>query len=162
MTPPDAYPGIADAVENFYLCPMMRTRILPAALAAAILIFSAVSVASAAPIKPKEARDLLAASSAAGPASANKGPLLLDVRTLQEFNEVRIPGAVLLPVDRIDAATAAAAIGPWKDRTVIVYCRSGNRSRSAVSALARLGYTKLYDLGGIIDWPYETVRGAPK
>jgi rhodanese-related sulfurtransferase len=102
----------------------------------ALSLFAAVSVAWAAPINPKEARELLAASSAAGPASANKGPLLLDVRTLQEFNEVRIPGAVLLPVDRINAATAAAAIGPLKDRTVIVYCRSGNRSRSAVSALA--------------------------
>ena len=66
-----------------------------------------------------------------------------------------IPGAVLLPVGTIDETTAAEVI-PEKDSTVLVYCRSGNRSKTASSALADLGYTNIYEFGGINTWPYET------
>ena len=66
-----------------------------------------------------------------------------------------IPGAVLLPVGSIDEDTAAEVI-PEKDSTVLVYCRSGNRSKTASSALAELGYTNIYEFGGITTWPYET------
>ena len=65
------------------------------------------------------------------------------------------PGAVLLPVGSIDGETAAAVI-PEKDSTVLVYCRSGNRSKTAAAALAELGYTGIYEFGGINTWPYET------
>ena len=81
--------------------------------------------------------------------------IILDVREQSEYNSGHIPGAVLLPVGTIDEATAAAAI-PAKDSTVLVYCRSGNRSKTAASALAELGYTNLYEFGGINTWPYET------
>lgn len=60
-----------------------------------------------------------------------------------------------LPVGTIDEDTAAEVI-PEMDSTVLVYCRSGNRSKTASSALAELGYTNIYEFGGINTWPYET------
>ena len=81
----------------------------------------------------------------------------LDVREQSEYDSGHIPGAVLLPVGSIDQDTAAAVI-PDKDSTVLVYCRSGNRSKTASSALAELGYTAVYEFGGINTWPYEIVK----
>ena len=81
--------------------------------------------------------------------------VILDVREQSEYDSGHIPGAVLLPVGTINEDTAAAAI-PEKDSTVLVYCRSGNRSKTAAAALAELGYTGIYEFGGINTWPYET------
>lgn len=80
--------------------------------------------------------------------------IILDVREQEEYDSGHIPGAVLLPVGTIDEDTAAEVI-PEKDATLLVYCRSGNRSRTAASALAKLGYTNIYEFGGINTWPYE-------
>ena len=81
--------------------------------------------------------------------------IILDVREQDEYDSGHIPGAVLLPVGTIDEDTAAEVI-PEKDATVLVYCRSGNRSKTASSTLAELGYTNIYEFGGINTWPYET------
>ena len=81
--------------------------------------------------------------------------IILDVREQDEYDSGHIPGAVLLPVGTIDEETAAEVI-PEKDSTVLVYCRSGNRSKTASSALAGLGYTNIYEFGDINTWPYET------
>ena len=81
--------------------------------------------------------------------------IILDVREQDEYDSVHIPRAVLLPVGTINEDTAAEVI-PEKDSTVLVYCRSGNRSKTAAAALASLGYTKIYEFGGINTWPYET------
>ena len=81
--------------------------------------------------------------------------ILLDVREQDEYDSGHIPGAVLLPVGTIDEMAAAAVI-PEKDSAVLVYCRSGNRSKTASAALAELGYTDIYEFGGINSWPYET------
>ena len=81
--------------------------------------------------------------------------IILDVREQDEYDSGHIPGAVLLPVGTIDETTAAEVI-PEKDSTVLVYCRSGNRSKAASAALAELGYTNIYEFGGINTWPYET------
>lgn len=81
--------------------------------------------------------------------------IILDVREQDEYDSGHIPGAVLLPVGTIDEETAAEVI-PEKDSTVLVYCRSGNRSKTASSVLAELGYTNIYEFGGINTWPYET------
>ena len=81
--------------------------------------------------------------------------IILDVREQDEYDSGHIPGAVLLPVGSIDETTAAEVI-PEKDSTVLVYCRSGNRSKTASSALADLGYTNIYEFGGINTWPYDT------
>ena len=80
--------------------------------------------------------------------------IILDVREQDEYDSGHIPGAVLLPVGTIDETTAAEVI-PEKDSTVLVYCRSGNRSKTASSTLAELGYTNIYEFGGINTWPYE-------
>ncbi|RZT02013.1 rhodanese-like domain-containing protein [Cuneatibacter caecimuris] len=81
--------------------------------------------------------------------------VILDVREKDEYDSGHIPGAVLLPVGTIDETSAATVI-PEKDSVVLVYCRSGNRSKAASKALAELGYTEIYEFGGINTWPYET------
>lgn len=83
--------------------------------------------------------------------------ILLDVRTEEEYNEERIENAILLPVDDIEAK--AHIVIPNKNKTYIVYCRTGRRSANAVLKLIELGYKNVYDLGGIVDWPYEKVTG---
>ena len=85
---------------------------------------------------------------------AEEAVLILDVRRQDEFDSGHIPGAVLLTLSDIDEASAAAVI-PEKDTVVLVYCRSGNRSKTASQALADLGYTNIYEFGGILTWPYE-------
>lgn len=80
--------------------------------------------------------------------------IVLDVREQDEFDTGHIPGAVLLPVGTITKDTAADVI-PELDSVVLVYCRSGNRSKKASQALVDLGYTGIYEFGGINTWPYE-------
>ena len=80
--------------------------------------------------------------------------IILDVREQDEYDSGHIPSAVLLPVGSIDEDTAAEVI-PEKDSTVLVYCHSGNRSKTASAVLADLGYTNIYEFGGINTWPYE-------
>ncbi len=87
--------------------------------------------------------------------STNREAVILDVRTQEEYDSGHIKGAVLLPVDAITEETAREVI-PAKDTQVLVYCRSGNRSVTASKALAQLGYTEVYEFGGINTWPYET------
>ena len=80
--------------------------------------------------------------------------LILDVREQHEYDSGHIPGAVLLPVGTITEDTATAVIDDL-DTVVLVYCRSGNRSKTASQALVDLGYTNIYEFGGINTWPYE-------
>lgn len=82
--------------------------------------------------------------------------IVLDVREQDEYDSGHIPGAVLLPVGIIDEDSAAAVI-PDRDAVVLVYCRSGNRSKTAAEALAELGYTSVYEFGGINTWPYDII-----
>ena len=98
------------------------------------------------PISPQKAKEMM---------DTGQDLLILDVREQDEYDSGHIPGAVLLPVGTIDETTAAEVI-PEKDSTVLVYCRSGNRSKTASSALADLGYTNIYEFGGINTWPYDT------
>ena len=78
----------------------------------------------------------------------------LHVREQDKCDSGHIPAAAMLPVGTIDEETAAAVI-PDKDAAVLVYCRSGNRSKTASSTLAELGYTNICEFGGINSWPYE-------
>jgi len=79
--------------------------------------------------------------------------IILDVRTAEEFAAGKIPGAILLP-DFLVRERAEEAL-PNKNSEILVYCRSGVRSREASYDLADMGYTKVYDFGGINAWPYE-------
>jgi len=83
--------------------------------------------------------------------------ILLDVRTAEEFNERHIPGALNVPNEEI--GTEEILELPDKEQLILVYCRSGNRSKQAASKLAALGYTNIVEFGGINDWPGETVSG---
>lgn len=79
--------------------------------------------------------------------------VILDVRTQAEYDQGHIPGAILIPRDTV--ATAAEDTLPNKDQLILVYCRSGNRSKQASQALVDLGYTNVIEFGGINNWPYE-------
>lgn len=79
--------------------------------------------------------------------------VILDARTQAEYDQGHIPGAILIPRDTV--ATAAEDTLPNKDRLILVYCRSGNRSKQASQALVDLGYTNVIEFGGINNWPYE-------
>lgn len=85
------------------------------------------------------------------------GVTIVDVRTAEEYAEKHLAGAVLVPNEAIGAQPPSAL--PDLDATLLVYCRSGVRSKQASDKLVKLGYTHVYDFGGIIDWPYETVSG---
>lgn len=98
-------------------------------------------------ITPEEAKTRL---------DSGEAIILVDVRTKQEFDEGHIANAVLLPVDQIQ--TSAADVLPDQDAVYFVYCRSGSRSGAATAMMVEMGYQNVFDLGGIIDWPYETVQ----
>jgi rhodanese-related sulfurtransferase len=83
-----------------------------------------------------------------------EGYLILDVRTQKEYDEGHIPGAVLIPDDEIRERAHKQL--PDKDQLILVYCRSGRRSKLAAEALVEMGYTNIWEFGGILDWPYET------
>lgn len=82
-----------------------------------------------------------------------EGYLILDVRAQEEYDEGHIPGAVVIPHTEVEARAEAEL--PDKEQVILVYCRSGRRSKLAAQALADLGYTNVKEFGGILDWPYE-------
>jgi len=81
--------------------------------------------------------------------------VILDVRTQDEFNAGHIAGAILVPNETI--LDEQPDLLPDLDAEILVYCRSGNRSAQSANKLLAIGYTNVYDFGGIIDWPYEVV-----
>ncbi len=87
---------------------------------------------------------------------ANSEAIILDVRTQQEFDGGHIPRAICVPVETIGAEPPSEL--PDKDATILVYCRSGNRSKQAAEKLVDLGYTDIREFGGISSWPYEITK----
>ena len=84
------------------------------------------------------------------------GYIIIDARTQEEFDEGHIEGAIMIP--EYEISQRAEKELPDKEQLILVYCRSGRRSKIASQALADLGYTNVKEFGGIIDWPYETVK----
>lgn len=97
-------------------------------------------------ITPAEAKALM---------DSEKDYVILDVRTPEEFAAGHISGAVLIPDYEI--GDKAESVLPDKDQLILVYCRSGRRSKNAASELVTLGYTNIKEFGGINDWEYGTV-----
>ena len=95
-------------------------------------------------ISQEEAKKLL---------DTEKDFILLDVRTRQEYEAGHIPGAILIPHDEVEDRAALEL--PKKDQLILVYCRSGNRSKQASQILANMGYTNVQEFGGINDWIYD-------
>ena len=144
-------------------------KLLPLLLAAVLLLAACTPAAGSA-----SAGSSIAASSSGSSAAATSqkitaeeaqqmlqdqpGAILLDVRTQEEYDTQHIEGATLLTDS--DIASRAADVLPDKDAVILVYCRSGRRSAASSQQLAELGYTNVYDFGGIIDWPYGVVTGS--
>ena len=84
---------------------------------------------------------------------SEEGYIILDVRTQEEYDQGHIPGAILISHEEI--AEKAEDVLTDKNQLILVYCRSGRRSKIAAEALVELGYTNIKEFGGIIDWPYE-------
>ena len=95
-------------------------------------------------ITPQEAKKIM---------DSGEDYIILDTREQDEFDEGYIPGAILIPYTEIE--NKAEEMLPDKDKLILVYCRSGRRSKIAAESLAKLGYTNIKEFGGIIDWPYE-------
>ena len=136
----------------------MRQILLFAALAASLTLLS-----GCAPSKTKEDTAKESSSKAAYhkisaeeayEMMASQEVVVVDVRTREEYDGGHIENAVLVPNESIGSEMPEAL--PDKEATLLVYCRSGNRSKTASSTLADLGYTNIYEFGGINTWPYET------
>ena len=84
------------------------------------------------------------------------GVIIVDVRTQAEYDSGHIPGAIVIPNETIGSSRPSQL--PDLNAEILVYCRSGARSRNASGKLAELGYTAIYDFGGIMSWPYEVVK----
>ena len=87
---------------------------------------------------------------------SEEGYIILDVRTQEEYDEGHIPGAIVISHEEI--TEKAEEVLTDKDQLILVYCRSGRRSKLAAEALVELGYTNIKEFGGIIDWPYEVEK----
>ena len=85
-----------------------------------------------------------------------EGYIILDVRTQEEYDQGHIPGAILIPDTEIKAK--AEDVLTDKEQMILVYCRSGRRSKLAAETLVELGYTNIKEFGGIIDWPDEVEK----
>ena len=82
--------------------------------------------------------------------------IIIDARTQEEYDQGHIPGAILIP--EYEIADCAEKELPDKDQLILVYCRSGRRSKIAAEELAKLGYANVKEFGGIIDWEYDIVK----
>lgn len=87
--------------------------------------------------------------------AAEQEVTIVDVRTEEEYKEGHLAQALLIPVETIGNEMPEALPDP--EAALIIYCRSGRRSKEAADKLVGLGYQKVYDMGGIIDWPYDTI-----
>ena len=122
----------------------MRKRSFALLLALVLLLTACAQAASYEQITQEEAKQIM---------DTTNGYILLDTRTQEEYDQSHIPGALLIPHTEI--AERAEEELPDKDQVILVYCRSGNRSKQASEILAALGYTNVKEFGGINTWPYE-------
>ena len=98
-------------------------------------------------ITPEEAKKII---------DSGEEHIILDTREQDEFDEGHIKGSILIPYTEIEKK--AEEMLPDKDKLILVYCRSGRRSKIAAESLAKLDYTNVKEFGGIIDWPYEVEK----
>lgn len=126
-------------------------------LAAVLLLLSGCS-ASPEESSGKNSYQQISGEEAAQIMERKENYVLLDVRTREEYENAHIPGAICIPNETI--GTEEIPELPDKDQLILVYCRSGNRSKQAAEKLAALGYTNIVEFGGIIDWTGDTVSGG--
>lgn len=132
---------------------MKRNTVLALSLAAALLLTACGVQAGEKTAEEENAYHKITAEEAK--TKIEEGNVtILDVRTEEEYQSSHIPGAMLLPLDKIGSEPPKEL--PDKEADILIYCRSGNRSKQAADRLVKLGYLNIYDFGGIMDWPYET------
>lgn len=124
----------------------MRRRAFALLLVFVLLLTACAQAASYEQITQEEAKQIM---------DTTNGYILLDTRTQEEYDQSHIPGALLIPHTEI--AERAEEELPDKDQVILVYCRSGNRSKQAAQKLADQGYTNIAEFGGINSWPGEVV-----
>lgn len=128
-----------------------------------ILVLTAALLLSGCTASPEESGGKInyqqaTAAEAVSLMDTEEGYIILDVRTREEYENEHIPGAICIPNETIGAKEIPEL--PDKNQLILVYCRSGNRSKQAAEKLAALGYTNIVEFGGIIDWPGDTVSGT--
>ena len=137
----------------------MRQILLFAALAASLALLAGCTLSKtkkdAEDMSDKVAYHKISAEEAYEMMASQK-VMVVDVRTREEYDGGHIENAVLVPNESIGSEMPEAL--PDKEATLLVYCRSGRRSKDAAQKLLALGYQSVYDFGGVIDWPYELVK----
>lgn len=120
---------------------------------AALLLVLLTMVGCGRPVEKEASYVNITAQEAKELMDREEGYIILDVRTEEEFAQGHIPGAILIPDYEI--GQKAGEMLSDKNQMILVYCRSGRRSKNAAQVLLELGYTDIREFGGIIDWPYE-------
>ena len=139
----------------------MRQILLFAALAASLALLSGCTLSKTKKDTPedmtgKAAYHKISAEEAYEMMASQEVVVVVDVRTREEYDGGHIENAVLVPNESIGSEMPEAL--PDKEATLLIYCRSGRRSKDAAEKLLSLGYQIVYDFGGVIDWPYELVK----
>ena len=138
----------------------MRQILLFAALAASLALLSGCALSRAKEDKAEDMTDKAAyhkiSAEEAYEMMVSQEVVVVDVRTREEYDGGHIKNAVLVPNESIGSEMPETL--PDKDATLLIYCRSGRRSKDAAEKLLSLGYQRVYDFGGVIDWPYELVK----
>lgn len=120
-----------------------------------ILLMTLTLTACASPVSEPASYRQISMQEAIQIMKTNSDYVILDVRTPSEYAQGHIPGAILVPNETIGTEDIPQL--PQKEQLLLVYCRSGNRSKQASEKLARLGYTNVVEFGGINQWPGEIV-----
>ena len=138
----------------------MRQILLFALLAASLALLSGCALSKAKADKAKDMTDKAEyhkiSTEEAYEMMSSQEVVVVDVRTREEYDGGHIENAVLVPNESIGSEMPETL--PNKEATLLVYCRSGRRSKQAAEKLLELGYQNVYDFGGVIDWPYELVK----
>ena len=138
----------------------MRQILLFAALAASLALLSGCALSKAKADTAEDMPDKAAYQKISAEDTyemmVSQEVVIVDVRTPEEYDGGHIPNAILVPNESIGDDMPEAL--PDKEATLLIYCRSGRRSKEASEKLLKLGYKSIYEFGGIIDWPYELVK----
>ena len=138
----------------------MRQILLFALLVASLALLSGCALSKAKADKAKDMTDKAEyhkiSAEEAYEMMVSQEVVVVDVRTREEYESGHIENAVLVPNESIGSEIPEAL--PDKEATLLIYCRSGRRSKEAAQKLLALGYQNVYDFGGVIDWPYELVK----
>jgi len=138
----------------------MRQILLFAALATSLALLSGCALSKAKEDKAEDMPDNAAyhkiSAEEAYEMMVSQEVVIVDVRTPEEYDGGHIPNAILVPNESIGDDMPEAL--PDKEATLLIYCRSGRRSKEASEKLLKLGYKSIYEFGGVIDWPYELVK----